>query len=190
MVSPQAPSAFDPKKETIPFLARMKKRAGKDFRWTRSRSLEAATLLAYWLHVFGKDDEALEVCAFVGQYEFAGNHDFWTWVESSLALQSRILRSRSQKEKSAQCIERIRAANFVQERLKGQLIYGENGYKVGAEDAQKEGDTKLEQEWRIAMVQELTVLIELGGSKRLSPEKLEKEYKDNLARLRELVGAQ
>ncbi|HLL60837.1 MAG TPA: DUF6707 family protein [Candidatus Nitrosocosmicus sp.] len=181
------PLVFNSEKEKIPFLARMKKRASKDFRWTRWRSLQNATLVAYWLYIFGKDKDALEVCRFVAQYQFDGDHNFWAWVESALALQARLFHSQRKEQEATQCIERIRAAGFVEDRLKGIMIYGKKGYKEGIENAIADGDKILEREWRLAMIQELTVLIELGGSRKWPVSKLEKEFNDNLLRLQKLI---
>src|SRR5205085_4896967 len=56
------PAAFDPQGETQPFLARIKKKASKNFRWTSTRCLQDGAILAFWSHVFEKDEEPLDVC--------------------------------------------------------------------------------------------------------------------------------
>ena len=79
----QFPPAFDGDRETAKFLARMKRRASKDFGWSCSRSLEDAMYLAYWLNVFGEDHQALDVCEFLGEAQFTGDTRLWTWIEGS-----------------------------------------------------------------------------------------------------------
>ena len=72
------PAAFDPVGEAIPFLARIKARATTKFSRTKQASLDNATRLAYWLYVCDREDEALEVCRFLGTYQFAGNFNLLT----------------------------------------------------------------------------------------------------------------
>src|SRR5689334_3242656 len=100
------PNAFDAEKEGVKFLSRIKSRASREFRWTRWHSLENASRLAYWLYVFGRTDQALEVCRFVSQYQFAHDYNFWSWVEYTLALQSRLLREEGNKQEASECIKR------------------------------------------------------------------------------------
>jgi hypothetical protein len=104
------PSALLSQEESEPFLARLKARAAKRFRWSSSASLRNVTELAYWCHIFRRDGEALEVCAFLAQYQFAGNYALWTPVEFALALQARLLRKQRKKATAAGCARRIRDA--------------------------------------------------------------------------------
>ena len=73
-------------------MARMKDRAVKNFRWTAKRPLEDAMCLAYWSHVFGRDNDAPQVCEFLSQFQSAGDYILWTWIEASLAPKARLLR--------------------------------------------------------------------------------------------------
>ena len=63
------PVAFDATIESVKFLARAKQRAAKSFSFTKSSALQYAADLAFWLYLFGREDEALEVCEFLGDPE-------------------------------------------------------------------------------------------------------------------------
>jgi hypothetical protein len=179
----QLPGAFDPEAEKDKFLAAAKKRAAK-FSRKKAASLDAATRLAYWLFVYGREDEALEACRFVGQTEFAGNFNLWTWVELALALQSRIARRRGSAEESAECLRRIRAAGFRESRLNGSLLEDKLQNVQRAAAAQ---DKTGERDWGQNALLELCVLIELGGSETWPVEKLEAEFAQTVSRLREIL---
>jgi hypothetical protein len=178
------PRAFDPRQETHKFLARAKTKASKNFRWTSSKCLSNATTLAFWSHVFGRDEDALEICRFLAQCQFTGNFSLWSSVELALALQSRLLRKLRQRAEARQCIKRIQEAGFVASRLKGDLL-DRDYLKI----AIKEGRKILEREIRLRMLQELCFMIELGGSKTFPVASLERDYQETMNRLRNMVGA-
>ena len=167
------------------FLSRVKARAAKRFRWTSAAALRDVTEAAYWLHVFRRDAEALEVCEFQGHYEFAGNYFLWTQVEFALALQARLLRKRRKRTRATVCVRRLRDAGFVEDRLKGSMLDRNSALKL----ALKQGDAMAEREARLGRLEELCFIIELGGSKALPAAEAEADYSQNLARLRELAGA-
>ena len=179
------PPALLTQEEPEPFLARLKARAAKRFRWSSSASLRDVTRLAYWCHVFRRDGEALEVCEFLARYQYAGNYSLWTPVESALALQARLLRKQRKKAAAAACARRIRDAGFVEDRLKGSMLDPNSALKL----ALKQGDAMAEREARLGRLEELCFIIELGGSKALPVAEAEADYSQNLARLRELAGA-
>ena len=159
------PIAFAADREADKFLAGVKKRAATKFSRKKQASLENAMRLAYWLYVFRKDDEALDVCRFLGTYEFAGNFNLWSWIEYTLALQSRIARQRGQDDESAECLHRIRAAGFVSSRLTGNLLDDKlECIRSAASAKNKTG----ERDWSLTALLELCVLIELGGSRDLA----------------------
>ncbi len=70
-------------------MARMKDRAAKNFRWTAKRPLEDAMYLAYWSYVFGRDDDALQVCEFLSQFQFSG--DYKVTITCGLGLKAVLL---------------------------------------------------------------------------------------------------
>jgi hypothetical protein len=179
----QLPRAFDPAQETDKVLARAKQKASKDFRWTSAACLTNVAHLAYYCHVLGREGEALEVCRFLGQYQFAGNHSLWSPVEPVLALQARLARQGGRVDEADECVRRIRTAGFVEARLKGSLLTTEN-----AERAEREGQKALERDYRLAQLGELCLLIELGGSPECPVASLEKAYEENAVRLRLLLG--
>jgi hypothetical protein len=178
------PPALLSEEESQPFLGRLKARATKRFRWSSSASLRDVTELAYWCHVFRRDGEALEICEFLGRYEFAGNYAIWSQVERALALQARLLRKR-RKKAAAGCARRMRDAGFVEARLKGAMLDPNSTLKL----ALKRGDPVAERHARLRRLGELCFIIELGGSGALPVSEAEADYQQNLARLRELAGA-
>ena len=139
--------------------------------------------LAYWLFVFGKEDQSLEVCRFLGKYEFAGNFNLWSWVEFTLALQSHLVRQRDQGDESDKCLTRIRAAGSVESRLRGSLL-GDKLERI--KRAAAENDKTGERDWSQNALLELCVLIELGGSKTWPISALEREFQQIVSRLRRL----
>ena len=105
MESIELPQAFDFEKESVKYLQREKRRAAKDFKWTKSKSVGYAGHLATALYVFGRDDEALEVCRFLEQYEPSDpiNGHIWSSVQKTLALRARIERLRG-NDKTAKAL--------------------------------------------------------------------------------------
>jgi hypothetical protein len=183
------PRAFDPDQERDKFLIRFKKRAVKNFKLTKASSLENATHLAYWLFVFARDDEAMEVCRFVGRYQFQGNFNLWSWVETALALESRLARQAGEDQESAGCVQRMRAAGVVQRRLEGNLLDGPGGHLDCIRGATAAGDKSSILGWSLRALMELCFLIELGGSASWPVDRLEKEFQEVLSSLRVLVDA-
>jgi hypothetical protein len=179
------PAAFDPTGEPVKALAAAKKKLAGGFRWSKAQSLYDAVKLAVLLHVFGRDDKALEVCAALGRVQFDGKYELWSAVEKALVLQARLSRARGDLAAAAECVRRVREAGFVDDRLKG-LLLDRNGT---VRESVKDGDTKSEQAGRLILAGELAFIIELGGSAECPVERMEREWEENTARLRVLTGA-
>src|SRR5438270_9931361 len=90
MTQDSIPAVLDAAREKNAFLARIKKRIAKHFRWTRSASLLDVAELAFLLDAIGRDDDARKTSRSLGQYEFAGNHSLWSGVERALGLAARL----------------------------------------------------------------------------------------------------
>ena len=178
------PPVFDSDGEPVKFMARVKNRAAKNFRWTSMRPLENAMYLAYWSYVFDRNEDALQVCEFLSLFQFSGNYNLWTWIEHSLALEARLLRSSNKHQEAADCVARIRAAGFVETRLDGSLLTGKDR---NINDAVADGNKTRERDWRVLLMIELCVLIELGGSQQLPIGQLEYRLQENLVQLQRLV---
>ena len=179
------PRAFDAGQEMNPLLAKAKARLSKNFRWTRSQSLYDAMHLAVLLLVFGRDDETLEICRALGQYQFTGSFNLWSAVEFALTLQARLLRLRGETEEAAECLRRVREAGLAPERLNGILLDRNSSIELSL----KSGDKKWEQGARLTQALELALISELGGSKKCPPAKMEQAFQENFQRLQELTGA-
>lgn len=179
------PDAFDADAESNKFLQRAKKRAAKNFKWTKTSSVRDASEFAYWLHLFERDDEATEVTQFFEQFEFTGDYTIWSYVEDALALLARYERLGGKKARHKTLVKRIRDTGFVDARLvEGNLleIYEDGVLRV-------RGDKTSERNNRVILISELCTLRELGGSPRLPIDELEQRYMESYERLRELIGA-
>ncbi len=184
------PAAFDVRAESNAFLKRVKKRAATKFAFTKSTSMRDAEDVAFWLFVFRRNDEALEVCRFLSTYEFAGRFDLWNSVETSLALESRLLRAAGKKGAAKKCVDRIRAVGVLPMRLKGGLLIGEGGTAGSLDQVGyciAENRLADAREWRLMALKELCVMIELGGSKKWPIARAEKEFQSQLDILRSTV---
>jgi hypothetical protein len=179
------PAVFDPSTEPNKVLATAKALVFKKFSWTKSQPLFDALRLAQLLVLFGKEDEALEVCRTLGRLEFTGNFNLWSPVEKALALQSRLLRKEGNTMEAEACLKRVRDVGFVDDRLEGKLL-DRNG---DIPDAIRDGDKKTERLARLIYGSELVFIIELGGSPVRPVDGLEKDLEANKAALRTLVGA-
>ena len=141
MADPQpVPSAFNFGKEHLPFLARAKKKAATKFRMSRAASRQNAVTLAYWLFVFHRDEDADEVCRFLGTAEFDGNFSLWSPVEQTLTLQARLARAAGQPGEATECVNRIRAAGFSSNRLTGTLLTRIAGRRVDGDIGRASSD--------------------------------------------------
>jgi hypothetical protein len=100
-----------------------------------------------------------------------------------LCLQVRLANQLGEANEAEQCVRRVRETGFVARRLEGQLFDPSN-----ADRAVQSGDKAIERGYRLALLHELGIIIELGGSAACPPEALERTCQENLTRLRELLG--
>lgn len=77
---------FSFEKEENPFLLRKKRSIVGRFKFTVEREVEKVYSLAFWLHVFGRDREAVTVCDFLSQKEYDGNTSIWYHIERAIGL--------------------------------------------------------------------------------------------------------
>jgi hypothetical protein len=181
------PAAFDPEREPVPFLARAKKKTATKFQMSSAACRHNAATLAYWLFVFHRDQEADEVCRFLGTTEFTGNFSQWSAIEEALTLQARLARAGGRPAKAAECVKRITETGYASSRLTGGLLTGKGGRRECIQEAIARKDETGEREWRLRALIELCFMIELGGSKRYPVEALEEEFRQNLDALRVLL---
>ena len=179
------PDAFNPEDETKKVLAQAKAKLSKGFKWSKAQCLYDASALAVLLHVFDRDDVALEVCRGLGRIPFDGTFSLWSAVETALTLQARVLRRRGDEAGAAECLRRVREAGFVPKRLEGGLLDPNDTVKESVKDGRK----KSEQAGRLILAKELAFIIELGGSEKWPVDHTEQEWQENIARPRELTGA-
>lgn len=181
-VTIELPGAFNAETEQIKFLQGLKKKAAKNFSFTRMDALFTTHDLAYALYVFGRADECIEVCVTAARVEFNGNFNIWSPVETTLALYARVMGERNDKDKAKAAMDRVRAAGFVEARLAGELLSDRE-----IQDAMNEGDKTGERDWRLGRMSELCFMKELGGSSAFPVDKIDKLFMENLAALRTLL---
>lgn len=178
------PSVFDPAFETEPELLKAKTSLFKKFGWKKSQTLYDAVHLAHLLVVFGKEGEAIEVCRTLARIEFNGSFQYFGAVQLALALQARLCRLRGDLATAHECMERIKQAGYVDDRLEGTML-DRNGQLA---EAIRTGKKRSERAPRLIRAAEQTFILELGGSEKLPASKLEKDLAENLAALKELYG--
>jgi hypothetical protein len=182
------PAVYNFAQEPISFLEKLKKKASTKFAFTRAEALKNSSDLAYWLYVYRKDVEAIEVCRFLGQYQFTGNYNLWSHVEKALTLQSRLAKEMNLAAESKTALERVVTAGVHPSRITGSMLAGSNGYRERIKDAIKESSKTSERAWRLIAIRELCVITELGGSDEFPAADAEQELQDELAILRKLQG--
>jgi len=146
-------------------------------------------LLAYGCFIFGKEEQAMEVCEFLQQYQFMGDYSRWGWIEGSLALYSRLLRKHGKLEHATVCVDRIQATGFQKSRLSRTPPNIMTSIEQNVKVAQEDNDHLRERDWRIVLLKEQCTVIEMGGSTDLPQTEAEAMFQSNLTRIKELVGA-
>lgn len=177
----QLPPACNPEGETDKFLARHKAKVAKGFSFTRMGSLEETTELAYWLYVYRKDNEAMEIGRLIDGAVFSGNFNLWSPIERNLALYARLLGAAGQAGEAARVVAKMQAAGFVDTRLSGSLLSDRE-----IAEAVADGDKTGERDWRLSQVGELCFMLALGGSHKYPSGKIETMVEEQLAALRKI----
>lgn len=123
-------TVFSIEKEYNAFFSRKKQSILKHFSFTREREVEKVYLLAYWLHIFGRDEEAIAVCDFLLQKDYDGNYSIWFHIEHAIGLKYVIEKQigRSTPEHFGY-IDRISDANNKSIQLRAKDEYSITNYK-------------------------------------------------------------
>lgn len=79
-------TVFSTENEYNAFFLKLKQSIVKRFSFTIEREVEKVYLLAYWLHIFGRNEEAIIVCNFLLQKEHDGNNSIWYHIERAIGL--------------------------------------------------------------------------------------------------------
>mgnify|MGYP000762146620 CR=1 FL=1 len=77
---------FSTENEQNSFLLKKKKSILKDFSFTKEREVDKVYSLAFWLHVYGRDEDAVNVCDFLLQKDFDGDNSIWYHIEHAIGL--------------------------------------------------------------------------------------------------------
>ncbi len=178
----QLPGAYDAESEKDKFLQRLKKKAAKSFSFTSMKGLFDSHDLAWFLYIYGRVDECLEVCTLMAQVQFTGNFNYWSPVETTLALAARIYRERGEDNKADTAMDLVRAAGFVPSRLSGELLSDRE-----IQECVKDGDKTGERDFRMGQLSELCFIQSLGGSAQYPVEKIEALIQEQWTALRTLL---
>lgn len=185
------PAVFDESVGDPKFLVRLKQRAAKNFKWTHRKSLRDVMLVAYWHYTLDRIEEALEVSRFLAQAQFDGNLDRWIWIQSSLILQSRILKTQGLLQEANDCLNRVRSVGDNTYRFDGRVLRLRERDVNDALDLATRGLDRLsklsEVAGRMMTVMEVFFLIEMDSSPTLPVELLEDKLTDNLKHLKSLA---
>jgi len=188
-MSIELPAVFQSEEEPVKFLATLKRRASKNFRWTSLLSLEDAVALAYCLYVVGREDQALEVCRFLlpAPLTDKAKSDLWGCLQNVLVLQSRLARQRGFDAEAAECRKRMRSVSLFEYRLTGKVLsVYEKDIQYALDDATR-CSLPMERAARLNTLIELCVMIELGVSPELTVPSLEEKLDENKTRLQEMI---
>lgn len=79
-------SVFSFDKEENPFLRKKKRSIAEHFKFSVEREVEKVYSLAYWLHVFKRNEEAVTVCDFLLQKDYDGDLGIWYHIEKAIGL--------------------------------------------------------------------------------------------------------
>lgn len=175
----ELPPEMDPESEPVKYLAQIKRRASKNFKWTRKHSLEEGVDLAFFLLVWGRIEEALSVATFLAQKPFTG-HEIWYLTETANILAARIHRERGDAATAARFLKRIHEVGYVETRLDETTferardsIEGNRGYMKG------------QIAWRRILCQELMFAIEMLRESGRPNAQYERELEQLLSQLRQ-----
>lgn len=174
----ELPPEMDPESESVKYLAQIKKRASKNFKWSRKASLEEGSDLAFFLFVWGRTDEALAVAEFLAQKPFTG-HDTWYLTEMVNVLAAHIHRKRGEAAKAAPFLKRIHEVGYIDTRLDDNSFDQARGSIEG-----NSGYLKSQIAWRSILCTRLMFSIEMLHDQGRSNPDFERELEQTLDQLR------
>lgn len=171
-------------KQISPLAIRLSKR----FKLSISKDLWDLVTLAYILYILDDTDTAFQVLSLLEEAEFNNNHDLWTPVEYGLVLQSAICKGKKEDTLAKAYIEKItsiRERSALSMKVLARVL---NGSLLKYEDIEKSESKKSEYDNRMAHLHQLMFIRELGGGTDFSVDKADREIKENIERLKILIG--
>jgi hypothetical protein len=136
----------------------------KNFSLNSKNDLESLKNLAFWLYIYNKKEDSIEICSIVKDYEFNNNFDLWTWIEYITALYSRLLREFNDIESSKIYSDKILQTYANDKKLLNRLLSGKGLYDEKIQLYEAENDIKNANIWRFLQFNKLCLIRELGGS--------------------------
>lgn len=162
-----------------------------------ANELERANKLAYSLYFKCCIQESLSVCDILGEEQFNGNYNLWTWIQSTLLLKCWIHEKMKHDEiQIIQILKTINAAfDFGDDKLKKKINKRAKTRRFEGsllnynriEQAIIENDKGAEIDWRISHFKELLFIYFFGGSDLFPKEKALKELNDNENIIKRLI---
>ena len=166
-----------------------------EFSPVHKKSLEHAVGVAYYFYVHSKNDSAKKITKVMSEFLFNGNYDYWTWIESALALHARIAREEGDIGTHKKLVDIIWGAFEIGDETKQRInkkifirtLKGEDmGFdKVTA--CMEDGDTISEVNYRFACLKKMILIREVGASEAYTIEQAEKDIEDNMIAIRKLL---
>lgn len=166
-------------------LARLKRRVLKSSRPTRQGDLEAIHTLAIAMFVWQPTPALDALLERLRPIRFQGDFNLWSWIERCRALDAYLQQERGDAEAVDAARVEVRAAGYVEERRKGLLSHGPEGYRARYRAALSKDDRQSLLAWGVPYVSELVFIWVMGGSLKLPRLKVKAELSEVVAQLRE-----
>lgn len=92
-----------PRKKVISCCKKLSKKCS----YKSGASMEILCELAYWLYIYGFNDDVFAVAAGTHEIPFVQDYRVWTWIFSIWGLEIRILKERGSHEQAEELISKI-----------------------------------------------------------------------------------
>ncbi|WP_317984038.1 DUF6707 family protein [Affinibrenneria salicis] len=157
---------------------------------------ESLTRLAYGLYVFGNEALCAELIDRLTQVRFAGDYNYWSWIEYALALKASMAHAAGDTDQAAQAIDRITAPLdigseleiTVKKRVFARMLAGEMLSEDGLRDTAEINDPAAEYNDRLLNLMEMVKISAIKTNAEEHNPALEVEISRQIARCRQLIN--
>lgn len=182
-------------------IIKLSKKLSKSFSLSKSKDVTVLCELAYWLYIYGYEDEILDIYSLVNiELPIKVNFDIWTWILSIWGLQAYIYEQNGEVIKKDIIVEKIKevysqpkreketkqeAWEFFQ-RIANRQTFEEICNKRKIESCILENDKKLELGYRLSALYNMISYGVTGFYSDLeaNKEKLKEEINDYIGKLK------
>ncbi|EAQ6885914.1 hypothetical protein LO054_002780, partial [Salmonella enterica] len=166
-----------------------------EFSPEHKKSLEHAVGLAYYFYAQSENESAKKIAETMSIFLFNGNYDYWTWIESALALHARIARIEGDIETHKKLVDIIWGAFEIGDETKQRInkkifIRTLKGGDIGFDKVtacMEDGDTISEVNYRFSCLRKMILIREVGASETYPIEQAEKDIEDNIIAIKKLL---